>query len=105
LDSKRYRITLVGIIVLVIITSLIAIYYYSNKNNTEQARTNSVEYKYYLKEYNNQIGVYKTNEDKPFRTIDVFVFTLPSVDQQELKTGILVQDDDKLRMIIEDYES
>lgn len=107
MNIKRYRITLVGIIVFVIIASITAVYYYNyaNQKPTEQAQTNRIEYKYYLKEYNDLIGVYKMHEDTPFRTIDVYVYTLPSVDQQELKTGILVQDDEKLRMIIEDYES
>lgn len=106
MEVKRYRLTLVGIIILVIIASLFAVYYKNNKNKPEEnTYTNSTEYMYYLKEYNNQIGIYRANEDKPFRIIDVYTTNLPSVDQYELKSGIYVQDDEKLQMIIEDYES
>lgn len=112
MDIKRYRFALVGIIILVIITSIFAIYYKNNQNNKlknefekENIQTNISEYMYYLKEYNSQIGVYRASEDEPFKVIEVYTFNLPSVDQHELRQGIYVEDEEKLNMIIEDYES
>jgi len=77
-NRTKYRITLMGIIILVIIASIFAVYYFNTN---------------------------KSNEKEPYQIIDVYIYNLPSLDQQELKSGIMVQDDDKLRMIIEDYES
>lgn len=105
--TKIYRIILGFVIVSVIIASIIGVYYSLNKNeiSNENIRADANEFMYILKEYENKIGVYKANETEPFKVIDVYVNNLPSVDQYELKSGISVQNDDKLRMIIEDYES
>ncbi len=85
---------------------MFAVYYSNtNKTNIEGKGVAAEEYMYYLKEYNGQIGIFKSSEKEPYQIIDVYIYNLPSLDQQELKSGIMVQDDDKLRMIIEDYES
>ncbi|MFZ2537908.1 MAG: hypothetical protein WAX04_03290 [Oscillospiraceae bacterium] len=103
---KTYRVSLVIIAVLVIITSIVAFNYINqSKIIPDDSIVQAKEFMYYLKEHEQKIGVYKTNETSPFMTIDVYVKTLPSVDQQELKSGVMVQNDDKLKMIIEDYES
>ncbi len=106
MEVKRYRLTLAFIVILIIIVSIFAIYYAKKNNNLkENIYTGASEYMYYLKEYNDQIGIYRANEENPFRVIEVYTFNLPSVDQYELENGIYVQDDEKLQMIIEDYES
>ncbi len=103
---KLYRVSLLIIAIIVIIASIVAFNYINqSKNIPDPNMVQANEYMYILKEHEQKIGVYKTNETSPFMTIDVYVKTLPSVDQQELKSGVMVQNDDKLKMIIEDYES
>lgn len=103
---KLYRVSLAIIAGIVIISSIIAFNYVTqNKSAPQDNMVQANEYLYILKEHDQKIGVYKANEDSPFMTIDVYINTLPSVDQQELKSGVMVQSDDKLKTIIEDYES
>lgn len=103
---KRYRIVLASVAVLVLIACIAAIYYTNlNKSIPNQSIDRESEFMYYLKEHEQKIGVYKTNEDSPFMTIDVYVSTLPYVDRVELTEGVKVLDDNNLRQIIEDYES
>lgn len=104
--TRIYRISLAVVAILVIIASIFAFNYINTKNSLpEDSIVQANEYMYYLKEHEQKIGVYKVNETSPFKTIDVYVSTLPSVDQQELKNGIMIQNDSKLKTIIEDYES
>ena len=56
---------------------------------------------YVLKEYNGKIGVYE-NESLIY-TLDIYVFTLPEVDKQLLKDGIIVYTKEKLYELIEEY--
>lgn len=107
MDVKRYRQILWAVILCVIIASLTAIYVAIQKQNQEQEMKSvtTQDYAFYLKEYNNQIGIFRTNETEPFDAIDIYIYNLPSVDQYELKDGILVKNEEMLRMIIEDYES
>ncbi|MEG0691709.1 MAG: hypothetical protein RR444_01350 [Oscillospiraceae bacterium] len=103
---KLYRISLLIIAVIVIIASIVAFNYMNqSKKNSEKNILPTNDFMYVLKEHEQKIGVYKANETSPFMTIDVYVKTLPSVDQQELKSGIMIQNEDKLKTIIEDYES
>ena len=103
---KAYRACLVLVIVFVLVATIAVFQLEGEKTQPMEKNTRTVStYQYVLKEYEDKIGVYKINEEEPFRIIDVFVSTLPSSDQIDLKDGIYVQNDDKLKMIIEDYES
>jgi len=84
---KKYRIILLCVIILVIIATLITVFYKtSTDEKTKQA-------------------VFRTKEDKPFKMVEVYTFNLPPADQQMLQEGIMIADDAKLESIIEDYES
>ena len=63
--------------------------------------TTKKEIYYVLKEYNGKIGVYE-NESLIY-TLDIYVFTLPEVDKQLLKDGIIVSTKEKLCELIEEY--
>jgi hypothetical protein len=63
--------------------------------------TTKKEIYYVLKEYNGKIGVYE-NESLIY-TLDIYVFTLPEVDKQLLKDGIIVSTKEKLYELIEEY--
>ncbi len=56
---------------------------------------------YMLKEYNGKIGVYE-NEALIY-TLDTYVFTLPDVDKQLLRDGIITTSKTELYEIIEEY--
>lgn len=56
---------------------------------------------YMLREYNGKIGVYE-NEALVY-TIDTYVFTLPEVDKQLLKEGIIAVNKAELYSLIEEY--
>lgn len=103
---KTYRAVLLSIAALVMLASFVAfLYHQSTSPTSEKSQVPAVTYQYCLREYEEKIGVFRVNDDKPFMTIDVYISTLPSVDQMDLKEGIYVEDDEKLRMIVEDYGS
>ncbi len=60
---------------------------------------------YTVKEYEGEIGVFHNEETAPYRRLDVNVSSLPEADQELLKEGIKVYSTEKLKSIIEDYES
>ncbi len=60
---------------------------------------------YTLKEYEGRIGVFYNAETAPYQELDVDVSSLPEADQELLKEGIKVYSTEKLKGIIEDYES
>lgn len=102
--KRRYAtITLIAVLVTIICIAAI-VYTKDDRKRNEAPAGERAAYEYVLKSYDDRIGVFKSGEDKPFQTLDIYVQNLPVVDQYELNEGILVQDDKKLRMIIEDYE-
>lgn len=59
---------------------------------------------YIVKRYGDIIGVFDAGDEIPFLTIDVFVFTLPENERQQLETGITVPANE-LEELIEAYTS
>jgi hypothetical protein len=62
-------------------------------------------YQYTLKQYGNLIGIFKGDEKKPMRIIEIDVSSLPYNDQDLLKEGIGVNSEQELLKLIEDYDS
>lgn len=56
---------------------------------------------YMLKEYNGKIGVYENNA--LVYTLDTYIFTLPEIDKQLLREGIITVDKTELYELIEEY--
>ena len=54
-----------------------------------------------LKEYNGKIGVYENNA--LVYTLDTYIFTLPEIDKQLLREGIITVDKTELYELIEEY--
>ena len=68
----------------------------------EQEETlDNEEIQYLLKEYNGKIGVYEN--DALIYTIDTYVFTLPELDKQLLRDGIIATSKEELYELIEEY--
>lgn len=102
---KKYRIFLLLIMLLIIITSIAAISINYSLSETNIDMENKNKPLYYLKEYKEQIGIFNADEKKPFEIIDVYVYTLPFLDQQNLKSGIPIYDYAQLKKAKEDFES
>ncbi|MBQ7669481.1 MAG: hypothetical protein IJS45_02025 [Clostridia bacterium] len=55
-----------------------------------------------VKEYNEKIGLFKNDEETPYKIIDVFTFTLPESDKAMLKSGFTIKSDN-IESVIQDY--
>lgn len=73
----------------------------SEANVTSKAEPNSYE----IKEYRGNIAVFEVGSDKPFRTTDIAVKSLPIADQGDLMRGIEVHSQEELQCLLEDYLS
>lgn len=60
---------------------------------------------YYLREYENKIGVFEVGSSKPQQILDVYVSNLPLDAQELIKTGVYCKDKTELLQRIEDYTS
>ena len=60
---------------------------------------------YMLGEYQGRIASYRTGSTEPMEVFDVYLDSLPTVNQQELLHGIRAQTIQELQRLIEDYTS
>jgi len=98
MNVKIYRLALSLGVVLVVLIAALAVFFHKPQPESNAA--------YRLREYQEVIGIYRTEESEPFMTIDVYVSTLPEADQRILREGgIPVADDDSLQSAIEDFGS
>lgn len=107
MQVKTYRMILFSLILLILVLSVIilAVYYRQPQPEINDSNGEVVQYSYLLKEYEEKIGIFRSGEDSPFQILNVYVANLPYLDQQELKQGVPVENEEKLRILIEDYES
>lgn len=105
MQVNTYR-RILSLAILVIIAVTVLILLLRPQPSGEAGGETPVQSAYYLREYEDKIGVFRPEETEPFMMIDVFVSTLPSADQLELRTGgIRVADDRKLQSMLEDFGS
>lgn len=57
---------------------------------------------YIVREYDGMVAVFYNGQDKPFKITDRYVSALPQQDINDLKQGIEVDDEKKLRKLLED---
>lgn len=114
---KKYIILSVSAIVLIVL--FITLYitfnikidesYSANNNQTNIAKvTNSKTNDnkgYTLKEYKNKIAVFEGASGTPTEVFDVYVDSLPVVDQKSIKKGIHADTKEELQTLIEDFTS
>ena len=60
---------------------------------------------YRIKEYKGNIAVFESGSSKPFRITDIAVKDLPVADQNDLNNGIMVDSQEELQTLLEDYLS
>lgn len=67
---------------------------------------NIEEQGYLLSEYDGRLAVYDFGAKQPRQVFDdIYIRLLPEYDQEELKKGIFVPDDNTLSRLLEDYTS
>lgn len=103
MSLRSYRILLAGILTAVCLTAGIAIFMSAPKG-LEADTVQASNFAYYLKEVDGKIGAFRTGESTPFYTLTVPPEILPETDRAELKEGIYIEDETRLRQIIEDFE-
>lgn len=55
-----------------------------------------------VREFNGKIGIFKGDGGKPYRIIDYNVNLLSDYDRRQLQEGIVMEDEEKLRIYLED---
>jgi hypothetical protein len=60
---------------------------------------------YYLREFDNRIGVFEAGSNQPQQVLDVYISSLPLDAQKLIKAGIHCKDKTQLLQRIEDYTS
>ena len=57
-----------------------------------------------VREYNGAIALFHSMESKPFSILSIYVVNLPDYDQEQLRTGIMVNGETELRPLLEDFD-
>ena len=58
-----------------------------------------------LREWNGQIAVFEGNSDKPAEVYEVTVAALPKEEQERLREGIVVESEEALALLLDNYTS
>lgn len=60
---------------------------------------------YIIREYEGNLGVFKGDSDRPFRTIECELYLLSDYDRNQLEQGIVLANEAELKAYIEDMTS
>lgn len=60
---------------------------------------------YLLKEYQGKIALYQPPFEVPEEVYDIYVDTLPSLDQERLSSGIQIDNPNELKDYLDDFDS
>lgn len=60
---------------------------------------------YVLREYEGHLALYRENGIRPYRVLDTEVWLLPEEDRAALENGILLETEQELRQLLEDWDS
>lgn len=55
-----------------------------------------------VREFNGKLGIFKGDGEKPYRIIDYNVNLLSDYDRRQLQEGIVMEDEEQLRIYLED---
>mgnify|MGYP004492632333 CR=1 FL=1 len=91
-------------VLLCVLVSVVAIPIINHKSNASNnnAETPSNSLSYIIKDFNGNIAVFEDNSDTPFKVTEVCTNTLPKLDQERLKEGIVVNSQVELNTLLED---
>lgn len=102
-------IAILAVVVLSLSITLLCLSLYQKdiQTNTTQVSATTNEnnsYQYILKEYQGKVGVFEPGEETPEEVLDIDPTILPETDQEDLRNGILIDNADDLRALIEDFD-
>lgn len=104
MSLRTYRIILLGVLLTLIIAASAAVSLTAFSEKAPDTAAHPKTFTYYLKEYDGTVGAFYTGSATPFYTLTVPLDTLPDTDRADLKKGIYIEDEARLRRIIEDFE-
>lgn len=58
-----------------------------------------------LGECNGRLALYRENSAKPYKILDMEVYLLPEADREALREGIVVETEEELRKLLEDWDA
>ncbi|MEE0930308.1 MAG: hypothetical protein UIM53_04860 [Acutalibacteraceae bacterium] len=71
--------------------------------DTPATTERSTQYKTYIvREYDGLVAVFEKHKERPVKITDTYVSSLPQGDRDNLRDGIEVNSDEKLRKLLED---
>lgn len=76
----------------------------ASSQETQASQSKIYDYEYVMKEYNGEIGVFLPTKSTPEEILNIDISLLPEEDQDALKQGIEVKDQNSLRKLIEDFD-
>ncbi|MEE1076553.1 MAG: hypothetical protein UHY68_04740 [Acutalibacteraceae bacterium] len=106
--SKRFNwfiwLAFLFFIVASILTTLFSCDNDDNISNTAPTEIQqATDYQTYIvREYDGMVAVFYNGQDKPVKVTDRYISALPQQDINDLKQGILVDNEENLRKLLED---
>ncbi len=106
--SKRFNwfiwLAFLFFIVASILTTLFSCDNDDNISNTASTEIQqATDYQTYIvREYDGMVAVFYNGQDKPVKVTDRYISALPQQDINDLKQGILVDNEENLRKLLED---
>lgn len=89
---------------LILLTNIIYKPKTTAQNTTQNISNTEKSYMYLIREYEDKIGVFTQNDNKPIKIIETNPNILPEYDQHILKEGIYLYSETELRQLIEDFD-
>lgn len=105
--SRRVKIVVTATFILFMLAAIIAGIFSFQKKNIAQAETPTEiqatqPRKYIIKEYNDMVAVFDKGSGLMVKITDSYVSALPEEDRKNLSKGIVVEDEESLRKLLED---
>lgn len=94
-----------GVIVAILITAILAAIWICDRPATAAAEDGErvATAGQMLGEWEGRLALFEGNNTLPSQVYDVWIATLPELEQQKLKAGIVIRDDQTLWSLLEDY--
>lgn len=96
------RIWLYVLVLICAISLFISIFWFVRPPH-RQAVSEQTQAEYMLKDYNGRLAVYQPGGDSPIKIYEVYTYLLPETDTESLRAGILVNNEQELDRLLEDF--
>ncbi len=94
-----------GLLVAILITAILAAIWLCDRpmSATANKSERTAVSEQLLGEWEGRLALFEGDDTLPAQVYDVWIATLPEAEQQKLKTGIPIRDDQTLWSLLEDY--